>query len=105
MGTLAHPYPGDARPGPQGLVQRLAEAQADVFNGVMGIHFEIAPAAQGEIPPGPEGDQVDHVVGKAVPGLDGNFTFPVDRKDCADGCFFRGPFDRRRAFFHGAPSL
>ena len=54
--------------------ERLAKAEGDVFGGVMRIDMRIALAGQGQIKPGPERRQGEHVIKQAKTGGDGRLA-------------------------------
>ena len=61
IGTRANPTRANALPVAHGLRERLAEAKGDVLGGVMRIDMRIALTRQGQIEPGPERRQGEHV--------------------------------------------
>jgi hypothetical protein len=54
----------------QGLLDRLAEADADIFHRVMLIDMQIAIGLNGQIDQGMPGEQLEHVIEKAYAGGD-----------------------------------
>jgi len=54
----------------QSLVNRLTQADTNIFDRVVGIDFQIALALDNQIEKAVSGESIEHVVEKADPGLD-----------------------------------
>lgn len=82
----------------EGLEEGLAEGDSAVFDGVMGVHFEVAFAAEAEVHYGVAGEKGQHVVEEGDAGLDGGFAGAVDVEAHGDSCFRGLAIDARLAW-------
>ncbi len=76
-------------------VERLAERDAGVLDGVVLVHLEVAVDAQVEVHAGVERQRVEHVVEEADAGRDLRAAGAVDDESRVDGGLARGARDGR----------
>jgi hypothetical protein len=61
----------------KGPVEGLAEANADVFGGMMAVNLEVAGAGHGQVDQGMASEQLEHVVEKTDPGRYAGSPFAI----------------------------
>src|SRR5260370_34579681 len=64
--------------GAEGLQHRLAERDADVFDGVMLVHVEVAPRVQDKIKRAVPRNQLEHVVKETNSRGDETLSTPIE---------------------------
>ena len=91
---------GDSRPVAKRLGERLAKADADVLNGVVGVHLGIAYCLDFEVEKGVPGEKGEHVIKKTDAGDNPAFSRTIKIEfefDLGFGCL---AVDRCRTFLH-----
>ena len=71
------------------FLERGAEHDADVFDGVMEVDLEVAGGIDPEIEPGVLPELLEHVVEERDAGRGGRAPRAVDLEDEVDGCLLR----------------
>lgn len=75
----------------QGLEERLAQGDAAVLDGMVGIDLQVAFAAEGQVHGGMAGEEGEHVIEEGDPGVDTGVAATVDEEVDTDSGFLGDP--------------
>src|SRR5688572_18559715 len=91
----------DATPRTEGTRHRLAERDAEVFDGMVLIHVEVAGGADFQIETAVAGDQFQHVIEEPDAGADVISPLSVERQRKLNRRFLRRSIDHRATALYG----
>src|SRR5262245_1660024 len=87
---------------PERLSESLAEGDSAILHRVMGIHLQVAFAAELEVDYGMFGEESQHVIEERDAGADGGLALAVNLEAAFDARFFGDAAERRAPRFHPA---